>query len=266
MPRRRFLALLLLPLLLLSGCLWQRLSRLADALAHWDDQVEVTWTDSEYSLRFKQPVLLEADARELGFHPTAIEGADGNERWTLVFRGEGLPDAVWQAGFEEGRLATITLPRSLAGPVLPPPLLRQYARLLGTGDVSVRQRRVLSLPPKKGAPVEPELPLPTLETVRTAFGLPTTAKSGPATTTLAYRLSTTETERTRFTVEFTHDEDGTFQQALIRWPEGLLVLRPKAIEAWLPSSYRKAQEAAAARLRTGREATAAGAGGGRTGQ
>lgn len=233
--------LLMLTGLFLGGCLWKRLQVTGGSLARWDSLVEVTATSDLYKLRFLEPVLLERDLRELGWIPSTRTANANQATWETRFQGDGLPEACWRFEFIRGKLATIELPRPLTHPILPPPLLRRYGMLLGTADVSLAGKSAKSIASR--LPESDPLTYPALEVFRQTFGLPDAAtwrQDGELWTRFAYTVQTDAGEGPRFRFTLRHTEDGSFVAAILRWDEGVLVFGVDSIEAFLPSSWKKA--------------------------
>jgi len=145
------LTVLVAGLLLLSGCMWLRLSTVKDQLADLDRYIEVP--DGErLELRFKERPLRAGDPEDvIGAPPsTAAALADGTQQLTWRFRrvaldGQVVPETGWILDFDvwtkDGRVTAVAFPAQVYR-VMDRERCITMLRAFGQGEVDTSKREV----------------------------------------------------------------------------------------------------------------------------
>ena len=145
------LTVLVAGLLLLSGCMWLRLSTVKDQLADLDRYIEVP-AGERLELRFKERPLRAGDPENvIGAPPsTAAALADGTEQLTWRFRrvaldGQVVPETGWILDFDvwtkDGRVTAVAFPAQVYR-VMDRERCITMLRAFGQGEVDTSKREV----------------------------------------------------------------------------------------------------------------------------
>lgn len=130
-----------------------------------------------FSVKFASPTVTNADMREIGIIPTQVMTSDAKTTWIIdLYRSNGSRGR--RAGqvrilFEKNRVSEIQVP-SCVGELLPIPLLRQYAAILGNSVIDVRHNRS-ALDEKANVQLD-AVSFPTASEYRRIFGEPDSEK------------------------------------------------------------------------------------------
>ncbi len=171
------IAVTLILMLVLSGCVYLRLLKFKHQLVKFDEFFRVEVTD-RFTLHFLKPMLFAKDFIHLSkFQPSRKHPLPNGERWNYIFYkidpdgNVSIPhvSVVFEMVFnEKKRLRSFTLsPIFLA--MTPPEFLKISLRSLGTAKVDKKKRQVradsASLP-------KTQLELPKRDTIVNVLGLP----------------------------------------------------------------------------------------------
>ncbi len=145
------LTLMVVGVVMLSGCVWLRLSTVKDHLAEFDRYIEVP-AGERLELRFKERPLRAGDpAAIIGAPPsTAAALADGRDQLTWRFRrvaldGQVVPEEGWILDFDvwtrDGRVEAVAFPTQVYR-VLERERCLTMLRAFGQGEVDTSKRSV----------------------------------------------------------------------------------------------------------------------------